>query len=98
MRYGFRVEPPRPDRAGLALGVSASDAEGTLLQARLDARRRPLGDAALLRVFLTHPLLALKVVAAIHWEALRLWLKGVRLHRRPAPPATPVTITKARDS
>ena len=98
MRYGFRVEPPRQDRAGLALGVSASDAEGAMLHAHLDARRRPLADAALLRVFVTHPLLALKVVVAIHWEALRLWIKGVRLHRRPAPPATPVTITKARDS
>ena len=101
MRYGFRVEPPRPDRAGLAIGVSASDAGGAVLQARLDTQRRPLGDAALLRVFVTHPLLTLKVVAAIRWEALKLWLKGVRLHGRPAPPATPVTITpsaKARDS
>ena len=101
MRYGFRVEPPRQDRAGLAIGVSASDAGGAVLHARLDALRRPLGDAALLRVFVTHPLLTLKVVAAIHWEALKLWLKGVRLHGRPAPPATPVTITpsaKARDS
>jgi DUF1365 family protein len=101
MRYGFRVEPPRPDRAGLVIGVSANDASGAVLHARLDARRRPLGDGALLRVFVTHPLLALKVVAAIHWEALKLWIKGVRLHARPAPPATPVTIiqtTKARDS
>jgi DUF1365 family protein len=101
MRYGFRVEPPRQDRTGLAIGVSASDAGGTVLQARLEALRRPLDDAALLRVFITHPLLALKVVAAIRWEALKLWIKGVRLHARPTPPATPVTITqpaKARDS
>ncbi|MGO4394485.1 DUF1365 domain-containing protein [Variovorax sp. M-6] len=100
LRYGFRIEPPRQDRDGLGIGVSASDAEGVVLNARLDARRRALGDAALLRVFVTHPLLALKVVAAIHWEALRLWFKGARLHRRPAPPAKPVTlvIVKAKDS
>jgi len=98
MRYGFRVEPPRRESDSLVIGVSASDATGTVLQARMDARRRPLGDAALLRVFITHPMLALKVVAAIHWEALKLWFKGARLHRRPAPPATPVTITKVRDS
>lgn len=108
MRYGFRVEPPRRERDGLAIGVSVSDAEGAVLHARLDAQRRPLGDAALLRVFVTHPMLALKVVAAIHWEALKLWTKGVRLYPRPAPPATPVTFTtkftkfpkldKARDS
>jgi hypothetical protein len=97
MRYGFRIAPPRADRAGLGIGVRASDAGGALLHARLDARRRPLDDAALLRVFFTHPLLTLKVVAGIHWEAAKLWVRGVRLHPRPAPPATPVSITQARD-
>ena len=63
--------------------MNAVDASGALLTARFDATRRPLDDAALLRVFLTHPLLTLKVVAAIHWEALRLLLKGVRLQPRP---------------
>ena len=29
------------------------------------------------------PLLTIKVVAAIHWEALKLWLKGVPLTRKP---------------
>lgn len=98
MRYGFGLALPRADRPGLRIDIEACDADGPLLHARLDAQRRPLGDRALLRVFLSHPLLTLKVVAAIHWEALRLWRKGVRLHPRPAPPARPVTITKARDS
>ena len=43
--------------------------------------------------------MTLKVIAAIHWEALRLWLKGVTLQRiaRP-PPVHPVTIVeRARD-
>ncbi|MDM0068757.1 DUF1365 family protein [Variovorax sp. J31P207] len=97
MRYDFRVTPPRADRATLALGVSASDEGGALLHAHLEAQRRPLGDAALLRVFFTHPLLTLKVVAGIHWEAAKLFMRGLRLHARPAPPATPVSITKARD-
>lgn len=97
MRYGFRIQPPAPDRADLAIRVNVSDAEGAVLHARLDAQRRPLGDAALLRVFFTHPLLTLKVVAAIHWEALKLWTQGVRLHAHPAPPAAPVSITKTRE-
>jgi uncharacterized protein len=84
MRYEFSVAPPSAARADFSLGVSAHDADGAVLNARLDAMRRPLADAALLRVFLTHPLLTLKVIAAIHWEALRLWLKGVRLQPRPA--------------
>jgi DUF1365 family protein len=33
----------------------------------------------LVRVFLAMPLVTMKIMAAIHWEALRLWLKGARL-------------------
>jgi DUF1365 family protein len=97
LRYDFQVEPPGPRQAQLRLTVDASDADGVLLHARLDARRLPLGDAGLLRVFFSHPLLTFKVVVAIHWEALRLWIKGARLHPRPAPPAVPVTIVEIED-
>jgi DUF1365 family protein len=45
--------------------------------------RRSLTAVALLRAFLAPPLVTLKNVAAIHWEALRLWLKGARLVPRP---------------
>ena len=92
MRYAFRVEPPAPDRPGLAVGITVADADGPVLVARIDARRKPLSDGALVRVFVTHPLLTLKVVAAIHWEALRLWLKGAPFRRCPPAPAQPVTI------
>lgn len=98
MRYVFRIEPPQADRGGLCIDVTASDKEGAVLHARFDARRFALDDAGLVRMFLSHPLLALKVVVAIHWEALRLWIKGVRLHGRPVPPSRPVTIIKAKDS
>ncbi|HEY4066734.1 MAG TPA: DUF1365 family protein [Burkholderiaceae bacterium] len=94
LRYEFRVAPPSAERAGFSLGVSAHDASGAVLAARLEATRRRLADAALLRVFLTHPLLTLTVVAAIHWEALRLWLKGTRLQPRPAAPAQAVSVIK----
>ena len=40
-------------------------------------RRRALTTPALLRAFIALPLVTLKITAAIHWEALRLWLKGV---------------------
>lgn len=88
MHYRFRVRPPGED---LSVGVQAHDAQGAVLVARLDAQRRPLSDAALLRAFCTHPLLTLKVVGAIHWEALRLWCKRVPLHRRTPAPAAPVS-------
>ena len=36
----------------------------------------------LLYQFLRHPLMSFKVIAAIHFEALRLWIKGVKLVKR----------------
>jgi DUF1365 family protein len=98
MRYAFRVELPGAQREGLGIGITASDAQGPVLVARFDARRTPLGDAALARVFISHPLLTLKVVAAIHWEALRLWIKGARFRRCPPAPAQPVSIVGTKDS
>jgi DUF1365 family protein len=83
MDYAFTVTPPRDRSDVLEIGMQVDDALGRLLTARLDARRRPLDDAQLLRAFATCPLLTLKVVAAIHWEALRLWFKGVPVHPHP---------------
>jgi uncharacterized protein len=78
------------DRFGLT--IRESDADGPLLTASFAGVARSFTDAALLNVFLTHPLLTLKVVAGIHWEALRLWMKGVHLVDRPRAPANDVTI------
>ncbi len=92
MTYRFRLAPPA---ARVALAIDAADAAGPVLSAVLSGRRVKLTDAALLRAFLAIPLLTLKVTAAIHWQALRLWLKRVPLVPRPAPPATPVSIIPA---
>lgn len=84
MRYRFRGGAPGA-RVGLTVGCD--DAAGPLLSASLWGRRRALTDRALARAALAFPLMTLGVVASIHWEALRLWLKGVpvTLARRPAP-------------
>ncbi len=98
MRYRFDVEPPAPDRPGLRIAVAASDAAGPVLVARMEAARRPLTDRGLALAFLAFPLLTIKVIAAIHWEALRLWLKGVRVRRHPSAPAAEVTIARNEES
>jgi DUF1365 family protein len=85
MRYRFRVSPPGER---VKLRILETDREGPLLAATFHGRRRALTTAALLHSFFTLPLVTLKIVAAIHWEALRLWLKGVRPAPRPdAAPA-----------
>ena len=80
MHYHFRVTPPGDC---VKLRILETDPEGPLLAATFNGRRRELTSAALLRSFFALPLVTFKIVAAIHWEALRLWLKGARLAPRP---------------
>ena len=53
------------------------------LTAVLHGRRRPLTRGAVARFLVRYPLLPLRIVALIHWQALRLWLKRVPFHHKP---------------
>lgn len=59
--------------------------------ATLTGARKPLGNRAILTMSLRRPLGALRTVALIYWQALRLKLKGARYTPRPAPPTKEVT-------
>ena len=63
-----------------------------LLKARLTLRPEPLTDRALARALVRYPFMTLKVMAAIHFEALRLWRKGARVF--PTPPYDPEAARK----
>jgi DUF1365 family protein len=89
MRYDFRITGP-DER--IAVGISASSSAKPVLNAVLTGRRRELTDRNLMFVFLKSPAITIKVIAAIHWEAIRLWAKGIRLHRRPSPPVQTATV------
>ena len=52
----------------------------------IGGRSLAFSPAHLRRTLLRQPLLTLGVVARIHWQALRLWWRGVPLHHKPAPP------------
>jgi len=90
MRYHFRVSP-QGER--VKLRILETDREGPLLAASFSGHRRSLATGTLVRSFFSLPLVTLKIVAAIHWQALRLWLKGARLVPRPnaAPANAPNT-------
>jgi uncharacterized protein len=89
LTYHFRVGPPGET---FSLVIDVDDAEGLLFTARHVARRVELSDAHLLRLVLATPFQALRVVAGIHWEAVKLLFKGLRLRTRPSPPARAVTV------
>jgi uncharacterized protein len=82
-RYEFRLAPPG---GKLRLRILEYDQTGPLLAAGFSAKALPLNTANLFSALLRVPLLGLKVVALIHFEALRLWLKGAIFHRSPPPP------------
>lgn len=89
MEYHFRVAPPA-DR--IAVSVHVHDAQGLLVAASLSGVKSALTDGALARNFVAYPLLTVKVLAGIHWEALKLWLKGVKVWTKPEQLPERVTV------
>lgn len=73
--YEFRFVPPG---RRLTLVIRESQAGRPVLVATQTGRRLPLSDRAILGCVLRDLLMTFKVTAAIHLEAARLWLKGVR--------------------
>nr|WP_199068523.1 DUF1365 domain-containing protein [Chromobacterium sp. ASV5] len=82
--YRFRFVE-RPGRA--LVRIDYHDPAGVLLHAAISGRIRPLSPGVAAAALLRQPLLTLGVVARIHWQALRLWLKRVPFFRKPSPPA-----------
>ncbi|MCG8433743.1 MAG: DUF1365 domain-containing protein, partial [Gammaproteobacteria bacterium] len=87
-RYSFHVSPLDDD---LTIGVALRTEAGPLLKAHFRGSRQALTDANLLRALARTGWMTVKVIAGIHYEAAKLWLKGVRLVPRPGKPASPVT-------
>jgi DUF1365 family protein len=78
--YLFRVLPPGD---AVRIRILETDAEGPTLAATFAGSLRPATRANLARAFFAVPLVSFKVIAAIHFEALRLWWKRVPLAPRP---------------
>lgn len=85
--YAFRFDIG-PDR--LAIRIDYRHGNGGLV-ATLSGARRPASTFSLLRAMLRRPLGSRRVLALIHWQALKLWWKGVPFAARPAPPAEEVS-------
>jgi len=79
MSYHFRVSQPSEQAT---VSIIETDQNGPVLAAAFCGLRRSLTSHALLSAFLMIPFFTFKVVAAIHWEALRLWIKRVPLISR----------------
>ncbi len=87
--YQFRMKPPENR---ISVCIRQSTDEGSLLHAIFTGRKQELSDRQLLTTLVKYPLMTLKVIAGIHWEALRLWRKGAPLQMRVASANHRITI------
>jgi len=79
-RYDWRLTTPDDD---LRVHMKVHSGEACEFDATLALARHPLGAASLARVLWRYPLMTAQVMAAIHWQALRLWLKRNPVHDHP---------------
>jgi len=85
-RFRFRLEDGR-----VRADIHYHDEQGPMLVTYVDGERRDLSSGAVLRALLRHPLMTLAVIGLIHYQALKLWLKKARFHRKPEPPQQTLT-------
>jgi DUF1365 family protein len=84
--FSFAYEGER-----LGVRIDLHDAEGLILTTSVAGRREALSNRRLALTFVTNPLLMLKVLGLIHYQAVRLWAKGVAAFRKPSPPPQAVS-------
>lgn len=92
--YDFRINPP-DEEVGVA--IRFHDRAGPMLFATFCGSRRPFTTKTLFGALVSFPLMTLKIIGAIHYEALRLWLKGIPVfpHRAQAAKITSSAPTQA---
>jgi DUF1365 family protein len=71
--------------------IDHHDENGLMLTTSLIGKRQPLTSGGLLKCFFRYPLVTLKVISLIHYQALKLWLKGIRYIKRQKLPPTEVS-------
>jgi uncharacterized protein len=85
--YVFRFDVT-DKRIGIFIDYSAGKGG---LYATLVGKLAPLTNAGIVATSLRRPFGSRRVVALIHWQALKLWWKGARFHSRPVPPVDEVS-------
>jgi len=87
-RYHFTFSEPGER---LAVRLDETREGAPLIDTAMAGQARLFSDAMILRQVVVMPVQAFKVLAAIHWQALKIWLRGARFHKKPKPPMTEVT-------
>jgi DUF1365 family protein len=82
-RFRFAITPTKA-----AIWINHYDSQSLILSTSLIGSAKPMNSARLLFCFLRYPLVTLKVVLLIHYQAVKLFLKGINHFRKPVPPVS----------
>lgn len=74
-----------------AIRIDHTNADGELLRTSIVGRAAPMSSGRLLFAFVRYPWMTAGVMLRIHWQALKLWIKGVAWYRKPVPPTEDLT-------
>lgn len=93
--YQFRL---RERGESLYVGIDYVDNDGLLLKTAISGVRHSFDSRAVLSALVRQPFLTFLIVARIHLQALRLWIKGVNFFRKPPPPAQELSHSNSQES
>ena len=77
--YFFRLLKPGNK---ISVIIDQNDKEGKILYASQDGVKSELNNNTLIKTYLKHPLMTFKIILAIHFEAFKLWTKGIKYIRK----------------
>ena len=77
--YFFKTLKPSEK---ISVIIDQYDDNGKLLYASQDGNRIQLNNKNLVLSYIKHPLMTFKIIAAIHFEAFKLWLKGIKFIKK----------------
>jgi len=77
--YFFRLLKPGNK---ISVIIDVQDLEGKILYASQDGIKSELNNNNLIKSYLKHPLMTFKIIMAIHYEALKLWIKGIKFIKK----------------
>ena len=77
--YFFKILKPGER---LSIIIDQYDPTGKILFASQDGKKADLTGKELIKSYLKHPLMTFKIISAIHFEAFKLWIKGIKLVKK----------------
>ena len=77
--YFFRLLKPGDK---ISVIIDQYDKEDKILFASQDGIRTEFNSKELIKSYLKHPLMTFKIIIAIHYEAFKLWLKGIKFIKK----------------